>query len=58
VEGEYHRVALTPQAGVDLRSLVFDVAQEHQWRLRELTRSRHTLEDIFVHLTRGKKEEP
>jgi hypothetical protein len=38
--------------------VVFDIVGERGWRLRELTRSRHTLEDIFVHLTRGRREEP
>ena len=56
-EGEYNRVALTPRNGADLREVVFEVVRQRKWILRELTRSRHTLEDIFVHLTRGKKEE-
>ncbi len=56
-EGEYQRLALTPRNGTDLRPLVFELARQHGWALRELTRSRHTLEDIFVHLTRGRKED-
>jgi hypothetical protein len=52
-EGDYQRLALTPRNGADLRPLVFEVVQQHHWALRELTRSRHTLEDIFVHLTRS-----
>ena len=56
-EGEYYRVALTPRHGADLRPAVFHLVQQHQWSLRELTRSRHSLEDIFVHLTRDKKKE-
>lgn len=56
-EGEYHRCALTPRAGVDLRPLVFEQVRLHGWTLRELTRSQHTLEDIFVHIIRGDKEE-
>jgi ABC-2 type transport system ATP-binding protein len=56
-EGEFFRCALTPRPGVDLRSLVFDTARAHGWTLRELTRSRHTLEDIFVQVIRSDKEE-
>jgi len=58
LDGGFHRVALTPRDGVDLRPVVFDIVGQRRWRLRELTRSRHTLEDIFVHLTRGRRDEP
>lgn len=57
LDGEYHRCSLTPQNGVDLRPVVYDLARERGWRLRELTRGRHTLEDIFVKVTRGEREE-
>ena len=56
-EGDYMRCALTARAGVDLRPFVFSLARERGWPLRELTRSRHSLEDIFVHVTRADKEE-
>lgn len=56
-EGEYVRCALTPRPGVDLRSMVFEVAKEKQWPLRELTANRHSLEDIFVHITRADHED-
>lgn len=56
-EGEYHRCALTPRAGVDLRPRIFELAKERGWPLRELTRSRHSLEDIFVHVTKREQEE-
>ena len=56
-EGEYHRCALTPRAGVDLRPQIFALARERGWKLRELTRSRHSLEDIFVHVTKAEREE-
>ncbi len=56
-EGAYVRLALTPKEGEDLRALVFEQVRQNGWTLRELTRSRHSLEDIFVHLTRGRKEE-
>src|SRR5581483_11329631 len=52
VEGEYFRCALTPRNGMDLRPLVFALVRERGWGLRELTRYRHSLEDIYVQLTR------
>jgi hypothetical protein len=42
---------LTPRNGMDLRPLVFALARERGWDLRELTRHRHSLEDIYVQLT-------
>jgi ABC-2 type transport system ATP-binding protein len=56
-DGDYCRCSLTPRDGVDLRPVVYDMARERGWRLRVLTRGRHTLEDIFIKVTRGEKEE-
>jgi ABC-2 type transport system ATP-binding protein len=56
-EGEYFRCALTPRNGMDLRPLVFGLARERGWILRELTRNRHSLEDIYVQVTRPQDEE-
>ncbi len=56
-EGDYYRCALTARPGVDLRPQVFALARERGWTLRELTRSRHTLEDIYVQVTRPAEEE-
>lgn len=56
-DGDFYRCALTPRPGVDLRPAVFDAVVAHGWRLRELTHSRHSLEDIFVHLTRTDRDE-
>jgi ABC-2 type transport system ATP-binding protein len=56
-EGDYLRCALTPRTGVDLRPLVFAQVLTRGWVLRELTRTQHSLEDIFVHVTRSKPEE-
>ncbi len=56
-DGEYFRCALTPRAGADLRPFIYEQAQLRGWPLRELTRSRHSLEDIFVHVLRREKEE-
>ena len=56
-EGEYLRCALTPRAGLDLRPLVFEQVRARGWALRELSRAHHSLEDIFLHITRPDAEE-
>jgi ABC-2 type transport system ATP-binding protein len=56
-EGEYFRCALTPREGVDLRPQIFELARVRGWSLRELTRNRHSLEDIYVQVTRGNEED-
>ncbi len=56
-EGDYFRCALTPQAGSDLRPIIYQLAREKNWSLRELTRSRHTLEDIYMQVTQPATEE-
>lgn len=57
VEGEFFRCALTAREGVDLRTTVYQLVRERGWQLRELTRSRHSLEDIFVAVTKSNPEE-
>lgn len=56
-EGEFFRCALTTRPGIDVRALVFDIARTRGWTLRELTRSRHSLEDIFVQVIRSDQED-
>ena len=56
-DGDFFRCALTPRDGRDLRPAVFALARENGWALRELTRSRHSLEDIYVQVTRPATEE-
>ena len=56
-EGEFQRCALTPHDGYDLRPAIFALALERGWIMRELTRSRHSLEDIYVQVTRPTEEE-
>ncbi len=53
--GSFQRVALTPRAGEDLRTLVFEQVRQQEWNLRELTRPRLSLEDIFIQLTQKNK---
>ena len=57
LDGDFHRCALTPHNGTDLRAHVYALARDRGWSLRELTRSRHSLEDIYVRLTRREEEE-
>ncbi len=57
IDGEFNRCTLTARDGIDLRDVVFQLAKDRGWKLRELTRSRHTLEDIFIKVTRSEKEE-
>jgi len=56
-EGEFQRCALTPREGHDLRPQIFELARQRGWPLRELTRSRHSLEDIYVQVTKRSEEE-
>lgn len=55
-EGDFLRCALTPRDGEDLRPRISALARARGWPLRELTRDRHTLEDIFVHITREEED--
>jgi ABC-2 type transport system ATP-binding protein len=57
IDGEYYRCGLTPRGGADLRAYVFQLARERGWYLRELTRSRYSLEDIYLQVTRPDEEE-
>ena len=56
-DGEFQRCSLVPQNGYDLRAAVYAVAHERDWILRELTRSRYSLEDIYVQITKPDEEE-
>jgi ABC-2 type transport system ATP-binding protein len=58
VDGGYHRCALTPEEGHDLRPAVFALARDRGWQLRELTISRHSLEDIYVKVTQSDGGKP
>jgi ABC-2 type transport system ATP-binding protein len=56
-EGDYVRCALTAVDGMDLRSIVFDLVIKRGWKVRELSRTRHSLEDVYIRLTRPETEE-
>ena len=53
----FQRCVLTPRAGVDIRSTIFALVRQHGWDLRELTRNRYTLEDIYLQVTKPSTEE-
>jgi ABC-2 type transport system ATP-binding protein len=56
-DGDFFKCAVTPRDGVDLRSMIASIACKNGWPLRELTRSRHSLEDIYVQVTRPRTED-
>jgi ABC-2 type transport system ATP-binding protein len=56
-DGEYQRCALTPANGEDLRPRIFSLVKDRGWTMRELSRSRHSLEDIYMRITRPEQEE-
>jgi ABC-2 type transport system ATP-binding protein len=56
-EGGFLRCVLSAPAGLDVRPRIFSLACERGWTLRELTSTRHSLEDIFVQVTRTDAEE-
>ena len=56
IEDGYVRVMLTPKPGTDPRENVYKIVSANGWTLRELMRSRTTLEDIFVQITREEDE--
>jgi ABC-2 type transport system ATP-binding protein len=56
-EGEFQRCVLVPHDGYDLRPVIFRLVLERGWIMRELTRSRHSLEDIYVQVTKPPEAE-
>jgi ABC-2 type transport system ATP-binding protein len=50
------RVTVTPKAGEDPREKIYQTVSSNGWALRELTRTRTTLEDIFVQITHEEDE--
>jgi ABC-2 type transport system ATP-binding protein len=56
-EGDFHRCALTPAGGQDLRARVFALVVERGWKMRELSRVRHSLEEVYIRLTRPESDE-
>lgn len=56
-DADYFRCSLTPTNGEDLRPQIFSLVTERGWKLRELSRHRYSLEDIYVRVTRPQTEE-
>jgi len=56
-EGDYYRCSLTANAACDLRPMIFLEVRSRGWMMRELSRTRHSLEDIFVRVTRPDRED-
>ncbi|HON08369.1 MAG TPA: ATP-binding cassette domain-containing protein [Verrucomicrobiota bacterium] len=56
-DGGYMRCMITSKNSADLRQIIYEKAAASGWKLRELTRKRYTLEDIFVKITKKEKEE-
>jgi ABC-type multidrug transport system ATPase subunit len=57
VDGDYLRCSAVVPDGQDLRAEIFALVKERGWKLRELSRTRHSLEDIYIRLTRLESEE-
>ena len=57
MDGPFFRCALLPIDGQDLRAQIFSLVKERGWTLRELSRSRQTLEDIYMRVTRSENDE-
>ncbi len=53
----YVRCTLLARSGVDLRPAVHALAVERGWPLRELTRRRLSLEDLYLRVTRREDDE-
>jgi ABC-2 type transport system ATP-binding protein len=54
-DGREYRIASTDQR--DLRSVVYDLASEKEWALRELRRDIRTLEMVFNQLATAKEQD-
>ena len=53
----WHRFSLVTEPGQDIREQVFRTASDQGWNMRELTRSRASLEDVFARITLGRGDE-
>jgi ABC-2 type transport system ATP-binding protein len=51
VDGDWKKFSLRVESGVDVREEIFRLATARHWTVRELSRRRATLEDVFVEIT-------
>ena len=56
LDENYVRAVIEPKAGLDPREQIYWAVSKAGWTLRELSRTRTTLEDIFVQITREEDE--
>lgn len=52
-DGEWKILQMRIEANSDVREEIFRLAVDRQWAVRELSRDRATLEDVFVELTQA-----
>jgi ABC-2 type transport system ATP-binding protein len=50
-DGPWRQGSIRIEANSDLREEIFKLAVERKWIIRELSKERATLEDVFVELT-------
>jgi len=50
-DGLWRKGSIRIEANSDLREEIFNLAVERKWIIRELSKERATLEDVFVELT-------
>ncbi len=53
VEGDWKLYQLRIETGADPREEIYRLAAQRRWALRELTRQRATLEDVFIEVTQS-----
>jgi len=51
VDDDWKKFSLRVESGVDVREEIFRLATARHWTVRELSRRRATLEDVFVEIT-------
>ena len=51
VDGDWKKFSLRVESGADVREEIFRLATDRHWTVRELSRRRATLEDVFVEIT-------
>ena len=51
VDGDWKKFSLRVESGADVREEIFRLATDRHWMMRELSRRRATLEDVFVEIT-------
>jgi ABC-2 type transport system ATP-binding protein len=51
VDGDWKKFSLRVESGADVREEIFRLATARHWTVRELSRRRATLEDVFVEIT-------